>query len=244
MEAVLERAFRLLDAFDARRSVLTLAELSEASGLPRSTAHRLAVQLEQLKALERTRQGWRVGVRMFEYGQLACTQRRLRELALAHMEDLYEATHETIHLATLDGADIVYVEILSGHRKVRTPSRRGGRMPAHCTALGKVLLAFRPDGEPLPPAPLAARTAATIVDPSALQRELHTVRRTALAYDRQEAMDGLVCVAAPVIGPGRRGVAEAALSVSMSADGPLTPEQVGPAVRLAALALSRDLAGV
>lgn len=241
MDAVLERAFRLFDAFDAQRSVLTLAELTEASGLPRSTTHRLAVQLEQLRALERTSQGWRIGVRMFELGHLVPTQRRLRELALGHMEDLYEATHETIQLATLDGADVVYVEVLSGHRKVRTPSRRGGRMPAHCTALGKVLLAFRPPGEALPAVPRAARTAATIVDPGAFERELHAVRRTAIAYDHEEAMDGLVCVAAPVMGP--RGVAVAALSVSMSANGQLTPEQAGPAVRLAALALSRELAG-
>lgn len=241
-ESVLDRAFRLLDAFTPPRADLTLGELSTASGLPRSTAHRLAQQLTEHGALERSARGWRLGLRLFELGQLVPRQQRLRDLALAHMQDLYELTHETIQLAVLDGGEVLYVEILSGHRKVSTPSRRGGRMPVHCTALGKALLAFCSDGGVAAveaAGPLERRTAYTITDASRLMSELHDVRRLAVAYDRQEASLGLRCVASPVLSPD--GTARAALSVSLPAEDPRPFPEVAAAVRMAALALSREL---
>jgi IclR family acetate operon transcriptional repressor len=240
-EHLIGRAFRILNAFTAETPELTLNELERASGLPRSTAHRLARQLQAEGALEGTRRGWRVGVRLFELGQLVPTQRGLREHALPHMHDLYEATRQTIQLAVLDGDDVLYVEILSGHGTARTPSRRGGRMPAHCTALGKVLLAFAGPEPSWERQRLERLTRRTIVDPGVFVRTLGDIRRSALAYDHEEAADGLCCVAAPVF--GRPGRAVAALSVSMPARGRLTPERAAPAVRIAARALSRELSG-
>jgi DNA-binding IclR family transcriptional regulator len=240
---VLDRAVRLLDAFRSAGPELTLDELATSSGLPRSTAHRLAGQLVRLGMLERSRRGWRLGLTLFELGQLVHRQQRLRDIALAYMEDLYEATKETVQLAVLDDGEVLYVEIISGHRKVATPSRRGGRMPAHCTGIGKAMLAFSPDvGRAWLAAhdPLPARTPATITDPAVLARELQDIRRLGLAYDRQEATPGLVCVAAPLLGPDR--TARAALSVSMPADGRITPPQVAPAVLTGARAISRELA--
>jgi DNA-binding IclR family transcriptional regulator len=241
-DGVLDRTFRLLGAFAPTRPELTLTELAASSGLPRSTAHRLAQQLTAHGALERSPRGWRLGLRLFELGQLVPRQQRLRELALAHMQDLYELTHETVQLAVLDGGEVLYVEIISGHRKVPTPSRRGGRMPAHCTALGKALLAFAPDGGAAAieaTGPLEARTAHTITDPRRLVSELHDVRREAVAYDREEASLGLRCVASPVL--GAPGVARAALSVSLPVEDRRPFAEVAAAVRMAALALSREL---
>jgi IclR family transcriptional regulator, acetate operon repressor len=244
-DAVLDRAFRLLDAFRAAPAELTLDELTARSGLPRSTAHRLAGQLVALGALERSRRGWRLGMTLFELGQMVPRQQRLRDVALAYMEDLYEATKETVQLAVLDDADVLYVEIISGHRKVTTPSRRGGRMPAHCTALGKAMLAFSPDAGRewvARHAPLVARTSRTLTDPTLFARELQDILRLGLAYDREEATEGLVCVAAPVLSPD--GTARAAVSVSMPAGGRINPTQVAPAVHAAGRALSRELRGV
>jgi DNA-binding IclR family transcriptional regulator len=233
--ALLARAFAILGVFAPGRSDLTLAELTAGSGLPRSTAHRLLVQLEALGAVERSPLGWRLGVRMFELGQLVPTQQRLRERALPFMGDVYEATHETVHLAVLEGSDVVYVEVIAGHRPVPSPSRRGGRVPAHCTGVGKALLAFTdvPAAEPL-----VRRTRATITDPVALRGELAEVRRLGMAFDREEAMEGLCCVAVPV--HDHRGVV-AALSVSMAVGGPTTPEQAAPVLRASARGLSRML---
>lgn len=233
--SLLARAFAVLGVFGPGRAELTLAELTEGSGLPRSTTHRLLVQLEALGAVERCAVGWRLGVRMFELGQLVPTQQRLRERALPFMGDVYEATHQTVHLAVLEGADVVYVEVIAGHRAVHTPSRRGGRVPAHCTGVGKVLLAF---GDAPIAQPLVRRTRATITDPAAMRRELAEVRRLGLAFDREEAQEGLCCVAAPV--HDHRGVV-AGLSVSMPTGGPMTPEDAAGVLRASARGLSRIL---
>jgi DNA-binding IclR family transcriptional regulator len=238
--SVLARAFTVFAAFGPGRADLTLGEIAETSGLPRSTAHRLIRQLEGLGALERTTRGWRVGVRMFEIGQLVPSQLRLRERALPYMGDLHEATRQTIHLAVLEGDDVVYVEVIAGHDKVRSPSRRGGRVPAHCTAVGKVLLAFTRDPPDPDSGPLTARTTATITSVAQLRRELAEVRRAGLAFDDEEAARGLCCVAAPV--NDHRGTI-AAISISMATGGSLTPRTAAPAVRPAAAALSRDLRG-
>ena len=237
--SVLGRAFRVLGAFGPGRYEMTLAQLTEATGLPRATVHRLASQLEAEGALAATRRGWRIGMRVFELGQLVPTQQRLREVALPYLSDLYEATHGTVQLAVLDGGDVLYVEILSGHRKVSSPSRRGGRMPPHCTALGKALLAFSDQEVLAAGPPLERRTAKTIIDRGDLVRALRDVRRTAVAYDAEEAREGLVCAASPVL--DGKGVALAAISVSLPTGKRPTPRQVAPAVRTAALALSREL---
>ncbi len=170
-------------------------------------------------------------------------QQRLRDIALAYMEDLYEATRETVQLAVLDDGEVLYVEIISGHQRVRTPSRRGGRLPAHCTGIGKAMLAFSEDtgrGWLVDHTPLRALTPQTIIDPVALTRELHDVHRRGLAYDLEENTPGLVCVAGPLVGSD--GTAIAGLSVSMPAAGRITPPQVAPAVLAATRALSRELA--
>ena len=226
-ESVMARAFRLLDAFGDGTPELTLEQLSARSGIARSTTHRLAGQLAAEGALEQSRRGWRLGTRMFELGQLVAREQRLRERALAHMQDLYAVTGETVQLAVADGGAVLYVEIIGGHRRVSSPSRRGGRMPMHCTALGKALLAFSADGGQafLASGPvLEPRTRHTITDVAALRAELHTVRAQQLAFDREEAAPGLSCVAAPVLDP-RSGEATAALSVSMAVTGPLTPRR-------------------
>ena len=241
-ETVLDRAFRVLEAFSAERPWLTLAELADASGLPRSTAYRLARQLEQHGALERVRDGWRLGVRLFELGELVSRRQQLRDLALPHMEDLYEATRATVHLGVLEGDDVLYVEILSGHRKVSAPSRIGGRMPAHATGVGKVLLAYRDDviaRLASDTRELTAVTAYTITDPQRLRAELLAVRRRGLAEDRQEAATGLVCIAAPLL--VARDHAVAGLSVAMAQRGRLKPDAVEVRLRETADRLSRTL---
>jgi IclR family acetate operon transcriptional repressor len=239
--SVVGRVFDLLGAFDAGAKELTLGELCAQSSLPRSTAHRLVAQLSDLGALERSARGWRLGTRMFELGQLVPREHGLRELAVAHMQDLHAATGETVQLAVADSEEVLYVEIVAGHLKVPTPSRRGGRMPMHCTALGKVLLAFSHDAGRAflaSRSTLERRTHNTIASADQLRAELHVVRHEHLAYDHEEAALGLQCVAAPIL--DRAGHAVAALSVSMPTDGRLTPANAGAALQTVASALRRE----
>jgi DNA-binding IclR family transcriptional regulator len=239
-DAVISRAFRLLSAFSGGPEEFSLDELAAASGLARSTAHRLCAQLAQQGALERSGRGWRLGSRLFEMGHAVPRYQRLRDISLPHMGDLYEATHETVQLATLQGSEVLYVEILAGRRKVSSPAQRGGRMPAHCTAVGKAMMAFSEDhGGTALDSSLVPLTSYTLTEPRELRRELHDVRRRGLAFDREEARSGLVCVAGPVF--GKHGAPIGALSVSLPAAGRLTVTEVAPSVRAAANALTREL---
>ncbi len=237
---MLGRAFTILGAYGPADRRLTLAEITRRTGIPKPTVHRLAGELLALGALEGEHGVYRLGMRMFEFGQLVPGQRDLREAALPFMEDLYEAAHETVHLAVLDGTDVLYIEKISGHRRVAAGSRIGGRLPAHCTAVGKALLAVSPPGalEAVLAAGLARRTAFTITVPSVLRRQLIKAARAGVAYEREESDLGVTCVASPVQGFGNPAMA------AISITGPVTrlePEGYAPAVRLAALGLSRRL---
>jgi DNA-binding IclR family transcriptional regulator len=231
----------VLDAFSPDDAGLSVSELGRRTGLAKSTVHQLAGELYRLGLLEHTPEGLLLGLRLFELGQLSPRQRHVREAALPLMEDLREATRSTVHLAVREGIEVVYVEILRAKAGPSLPSQVGGRMPAHATGVGKAMLAFSPPaavGERIE-AGLPPRSPFAIVAPGQLLRELEAVRRTGIAYDREESGIGTVCVAAPVLASNGHPVA--ALSVSgRSTD--LDIERMGPAVRTAALALGRQLA--
>lgn len=239
--SVLARALSVLDAFSPDDTAVTASELGRRTGLARSTVHRLTGELCRLGLLEQTPRGLRLGLHLFELGQLVPRRRDLREAALPLMEDLREATHSTVHLAVRDGVEVVYLEILGHQAHPGLPSRVGGRLPAHTTGVGKAILAFSP------PEVVAERIEAglppyspyTIVARGALLRELENIRRTGISYDREESGIGTVCVAAPVLGTDALPIA--ALSVT-GRSSQLDIERMGPAVRTVALALGRQLA--
>jgi IclR family transcriptional regulator, acetate operon repressor len=241
--SVLSRAFALLSSFEPGDTELSLAELGRRAGVPKPTVHRLVVELSRWRIVERTPRGVRLGMRLFELGQLASHQRGLREAALPFLSDLYEATHETVHLAVLDGVEVVYLEKLRARGSPSLPSRLGGRMPAYCTGVGKALLAFSPPEvvHAVVANGLTRRTPRTIVMPGLFEREIETVRARGLAFEHEESTPGVVCVASPVLGSD--GQAVAAISIAGWAAS-LDTARVGPAVRTAALSLSRQLRSV
>ncbi|MGD9527415.1 IclR family transcriptional regulator [Pseudonocardia sp.] len=245
----LARADAILACFDDAHPTMSLPAIVAATGLPKTTVHRAIEKLLELGWLEQQRingaighgrDRYAVGRRLFEIATLAHLRTDLREAALPYMEDLYEATHETIHLAVLDGVHVLYAEKISGHRRITDLSRVGGRMPSHCTAVGKALLAFGPPeavdaviAEGLDP-----RTRTTITSPVKLRAELEAIRLEGVAYDREECDIGMACVAAPLFGPDSTCVG------AMSITGParvLRLDRLAPAVRTAALSASRAL---
>lgn len=238
--SMLVRGVQVLQAFRPHGGTLTLTELVERTGLPKPTAHRLADTLVELGLLERQPVGYRPGLGLFELGELVPAKVDLREIALPFMQDLYEATHQTVHLGVRDALDVVYAEKIRGHGGVDVPSRVGGRLPLSSTGVGKALLAHaEPDVvDAVLSRPLRRLTRYSNTDPAALKRELAEVRRTGLAYDREEAALGVGCVAAPLL---VRGEAVAALSLTLPA-ARLRTAGLAPAVRAVSLALARALA--
>lgn len=139
--------------------------------------HLLLAELTSVGLVERGTDGYRLGLALFELGRRV-PHRRLCEAAPPFTEELYEATHEDVHLAVVDGADTVFPEKPTGRCSTRITSRAGGRLPAYCTATGKALLAHG-----TPPGLAAAlgaglrrRTPRTIVVPRLLLQDLVRTR--------------------------------------------------------------------
>lgn len=236
-----DRLLDVLAAFEQAHPSLTLTDIARRADLPPPTAHRLVAALTAWGALERDETGrYHVGLRLWEVGALAPRGVALRQAALPFLEDLYEATHENVHLAVRDGFDVVYIERLSGRSAVGVRSQVGSRWPLHATGVGLILLAHGPTelqdrylaGE------LAAFTPFTVTDPVRVRRVLAEVRRTGTAVSDRQITDDALSVAAPVRGP--RGEVVAAVSVVVPWAGARTPALL-PAVRLAGRGISRAL---
>ncbi|MFJ2742192.1 IclR family transcriptional regulator [Streptomyces sp. NPDC087440] len=242
--SLLEKAAKVLGAFDGPEPRLSLTEVVRRSGIPRSSAHRILDQLVGLRWLDREGRDYRMGMRMLELGALASHHNRLRRAALPRLHALHEQTGHLVHLSVLDGTEVVYLERIGGLDDTSVPSRVGGRMPAYCTAAGKAVLAFsEPDAaEHVIAAGLRPRTPSTLVRPASLRQELAAARDRGLAFDREEAFRGVACVAAPLRGAGR-----AVAAISVSCKGGATAhrelERLAPAVLACSRAVWRELYG-
>jgi DNA-binding IclR family transcriptional regulator len=238
-QGMLSRALGLLTCFDPSDRELSAAELSRRTGMPRSTTHRLATELVQTGMLERLPGGhFRLGMPLFELGQMALSQRGLRESAAAYLADLANATHQSVNLAILDGTEVVYLDIINPTPAPRSHITIGGRLPATATAVGKAILAFSPPStmETIFSSGLKRLTPHSITDETRLRNELAEIRRTGIAYDNQEQAMGMTCCAAPIF--GYRGDVLAGVSVS-GHTGVLHFNLVIAAVRSAAAGISR-----
>jgi len=211
---LLGKVMTVLNAFGADDDELGFAELGRRTGLPKATLHRLLGDLTEVRLLDRGTRGYRLGGHLFQLGIRASVERRLVEVSTPYLEDLYERTHETVHLGLLEGHEVVYAAKIGGHRQASSPSRLGGRMPLHATAIGKALLAHSSPSlrTELLSAALARLTPRTVVTPGMLRRQLATIRQTGVAYEFEESRVGLACVASPVL--GHDGTVVAAVSVA------------------------------
>jgi IclR family transcriptional regulator, acetate operon repressor len=199
--SVMGRGLKILEALSRAGRALTAAELVRATRLPKSTVHRLLGQFVELGLIDRTGDGFGLGLRMFEWGSHAERQRRLRAAAIPFLSDIHQRTGETLHLAVLDGRDVLYIEKIEGSRAVRCPTYVGGRMPAHATALGKAMLAFSPAEtvRSTLSGPLPVSTPRTVHMPGLLSRQLTSVRERRVSIEVEESFLGVACVAVPMI---------------------------------------------
>lgn len=239
--SLLEKAALVLGAFDGPEPRLSLTEVVRRSGIPRSSAHRILDQLVQLRWLDREGRDYRMGMRILELGALAAHHNRLRRAALPHLHSLHESTGHLVHLSVLDGPEVVFLERIGGLDDTSVPSRVGGRMPAHCTASGKAILAFSEPSaaEQVIAHGLRPRTPRSLVHPIALRRELAAARDRGFACDREESVRGVACVAVPLRGAGR-----AVAAISVSGKGLHRDlERFAPAVLACTRAVWRELYG-
>lgn len=236
----MQRVGALLDVFDGSHIRMPVAELARRTGLPRSTVHRLVDQLVDAGLVERDGSRITLGLRMFELGQLVPQQRTVRAAVSPYLHDLRDATHHTANLAIIDGQDMIYLDRVPWRNLPPLPFRPGGRHPAHATAMGKAIMAHLHseqvdlicrDG-------LEALTPRTITTREDLEVQFEEIRDTALSHDRGETRLDVFCVASPIY--DWEGRVLGAISVTGMA-GPTDVGRCGPAVRNAALNVSRTL---
>jgi DNA-binding IclR family transcriptional regulator len=230
--AVIDRISLVLDAFDGPGR-LTLAQIVRRTGLPRSSAHRMLERLVQLRWLRRSGRDYELGMRLVELGSLAVHQDRLVRAASPLLGELHRAAGLVVHLAVLDGPDVVYLEKIGDQR---IPTRVGCRQPAHCTAVGKAILAYcDQDAE----VDLRVRkTKYSISSTSQLAVELAKVRAHGVAFEREESLLGFGCVAAPIGSPGE---AVAAVSVCGPMNRMMFDQRLTAPVRMTAMGIWRNV---
>jgi DNA-binding IclR family transcriptional regulator len=212
--SLLERAQRILSALPADGSSASLDDIARVSGLPRSTAHRIATELTRIGQLDRTADGrYAAGTRLWELGERAPIVRRLREAADAELVGLYDRTGENAHLAVLVDGEVLYLARSSGARAIPTLARVGVRHPVHATGVGRAILAALPDpeAESLLQKPLAQVTPFTITDAKRLRDDIATTRARGYSLTRQEMTLGNASLAI-ALAP-RPGLPPAAIGV-------------------------------
>jgi IclR family acetate operon transcriptional repressor len=198
----LQRGLRLLRLFSESPRGLTAKQVATLSRLPVSTVHRFLANLVTAGFLNRDIEGTHhLGIACFSIGQAAAGQLDIRRLSLPYLRELNQQTRETIHLTVRHGLSAVYVEKLDSPEPLRIYSRIGASVPLHCTAVGKVMLAYMPGDEQdrvLLELDLKRRTPNSVGNLQELRTELFRVRKNGYAFDLEEHELHIRCVAAPI----------------------------------------------
>lgn len=225
------RAFSILELFTAERPNLSLTEISRELQLDKGTVHRFVRTLISLGYLEQddVTKTYSLGLRAIRFGLHVLNKNGLRRQALPHLTELARITGCTVNMAVLDGKEILYVARLAN--RIATPEilsielEVGSRLPAHCTAMGKALLAWLPDDRVqaiMGPEPYYACSSKTITTWDGLRSELKRIRERGYSTNNQELMEGLQCIAAPVF--GHEGNVIAAVNIAKMG----SPEDISP----------------
>jgi DNA-binding IclR family transcriptional regulator len=211
------KALTIIDLLAAKQREMSLAELARDTSLPKSTLHGLLSTMRDFGYIEQSSFDgrYRLGVHLFEVGNVVANNWDVRQTAVPYIQKLVDDLEETIHLAILDKGEVLYVDKRESNQSLRIVSQVGMRLPAHCTGVGKALLASLHHSEVkriIADKGLKRYTRHTITDPRELEAELDKVRALGYAVDNEEIMDSLRCIAAPV--KDNNGKTCAAISVS------------------------------
>lgn len=203
MLQTVSKVMQVLDLFSLESPEWSVGEAARTLGYPKSSVSELMSSLAERRLLYRVGKGrYRLGWRIFELSQTLLQTAEFRVEARRVMEEMVGRWREIMHLAVLDGVQAVYVEKLQPTPAVKIlVSWAGARLPAHCSGVGKVLLAYSPwenISVNLKHMGMPKLTPNTITDLDELARELERIRERGYGYDMEEVSIGLRCVAAPI----------------------------------------------
>ncbi len=211
----LERGLATLGCFTDARPVLGISDIAAELGMSRPTTHRYVTTLAALGYLEQDKsRKYRLGLPVTELGMSALNSTGLREHARPYLEELRRETNFTVSLGILDGEELLYLDRVTSSRqaqqKVDSDVHAGSRRPAYCTAIGKLLLSYLPEGEPqaiIAALQLSKHGPNTIASKRELANELEQIRDEGLAVDDQELAPEVQAIAAPVRSEGGEVIA-------------------------------------
>jgi len=245
---VMGKIFAVLEYFVERGSKqksIAFVEVANAVPFARTTVHRILYSLEKLGYVQKDeiRSHYQLTAKFFELTGPVIHFRRLQSVSKSVMQNLLLRFGETINLGVLEEGQVAYIEVLQSPSALRIAAIPGERNPVHCTSLGKAMLAFLPEKEVeaiLERHPMVKRTPKTITQKKHLLEHLASVRERTVAFDMEENLAGVVCVAAPIFDQSGRAIA------GISVSGPATrmePKltQIQEEIRISAQTLSRLL---
>lgn len=214
---VIDKVLVLLELLDQSPSGLKLKEIAEQSRINKSTAHRFLSHLESKKYLFRDAAGaYMIGPRLTKLGTGMNSHATLAKICRAPLEKLRAVTGETVNLAVLDGAEVLYVDVLETDHTFRLVSSVGARRPFYCTSLGKAILAAIQDDtqreELFSTIRFEPVTPRTITNLARLKKQLALIRKRGFALEDEEAVEGVRCLGAAIVDP--EGEVLGAISVS------------------------------
>lgn len=236
------KALQVLECLGEAQQELSLSQIARRVQLPKTSVFRYLHTLQEFGFVSHDAQTdrYRIGLRLWELGQLTDERVRIREIALPFMRELGNRYKETVNLGVLDHDDIVYLEMVGSPHSLRTQAEVGSRNPVYSTALGKAILAFIPVEQwrnHLPPS-LTPRTTQTLTSIDALEVNLQEVRRRGFALDHGENEDGASCVGAPIFHRNREVIAAISISAPSSRLNGALEDEVAAAVSQTALDIS------
>jgi IclR family transcriptional regulator, KDG regulon repressor len=222
-----ERALQILECFDDEHPERGVSEIAQAVDLHKATTHRIMTTLLHFGYLERADDGqkYRLGIRLTELGLKVIRRMDLRREALPFMKQMVQDWDETCDLSIFNSNNVFYVEVLQGSRALRIAAAVGQRLPVHCTASGKLFLAYLSPAELdiILNQPMASHTAKTITSAAELRKQLETIRKQGYATDYEEFEVGVCAISAPIF--NRQGKVIAAIG-SPSPISRMTPERI------------------
>lgn len=213
----IERCFTILGHLSSPEAVLTLEDLTQKTGLTKTTCFRFLKTMRRLELVEQDtdRKTYQLGPAVVSLGLKALKGMNLRRAALPVLQKLRDETEETVNLSLLSGTEIIFIERVMSDYLVNANINVGDRLPVYCASMGKVILAFMSEehaAEIISQLDFKGKTERTLVSPASLWKELAEIRARGYALNDEELERGLRAVAAPIM--GYAGEAFAAINIA------------------------------
>jgi len=213
----IDKALDLLEFLSVNEQEIGITEIGKNLHLGLSTVHRILFTLKSRGYViqNRNTKKYRLGIKLFTLGCAVQSTKRLVEITKPYLRQLSQSTHETANLAILEGEEVIYLDTIGSPEVLRTEIMAGTRTPAHCTALGKVLLSSISDSEfeslYKSDEPLSSLTSKSISSLEELKKNLKKVKKQGYSVDREEYKIGINCIGVPIF---RRNGIIAAISIT------------------------------